>query len=285
MFAEDRFGRRLRKEREDRAMTQADVARVLEEDHGLRLHATAIAKMEQRDAERPRAIRLYEAQAIAEMFGLTVDEMMSTADSEIEALSREFAQLGAQAEQLRADVSRLFDRMRANASFMAVPEGQATPELKASRQRIIRALAALHETEEDRKQRAASLLYELTYEPVTGVDVAPEVQEALSKLGQEMRRARMDAQMEISEVIRQAKFPNPARAERLIGEMEGGDFLQLERLESESKQAVNIAHAYLRQYARVVGMDPDVQVERYERAWGRRGERNKRKVIRVKRSR
>lgn len=141
MFAEDRFGRRLRKEREDRAMTQADVARVLAEEHDLKLHATAIAKMEQRDVERPRVIRLSEARAIADMFGLTLDEMTSAADQEIAAVAREFAALGKQADALRQQTEAAMDRLRSVAAVMAVPEEQLTPAIRQARKQIITSLS------------------------------------------------------------------------------------------------------------------------------------------------
>ncbi len=67
----------MRAERELRGWTQSDLAKHLE-DRGLKLHPSAIAKIEQRDVERPRAIRLDEAEAIAQVLGVTVDEMSET---------------------------------------------------------------------------------------------------------------------------------------------------------------------------------------------------------------
>lgn len=80
--AEDRFGRRVRLEREARGWTQADLAKRIEVA-GVSLHPSAIAKIELRDVDRPRAIRLDEAQAIADAFGLFVDEMWETEDHRI----------------------------------------------------------------------------------------------------------------------------------------------------------------------------------------------------------
>lgn len=143
MFAEDRFGRRMRKEREGRGMTQADVARVLGMEHDLKLHATAIAKMEQRDVAKPRVIRLNEARAIADMFGLTLDEMTSAADQEIAAVAREFAQLGKQADALRAQTEEAFERLRSLSAVMIVPEEQLTPAIRQARHQIITSLSSL----------------------------------------------------------------------------------------------------------------------------------------------
>lgn len=77
MSVEDRFGARLRYERERRRMTQADVAEALERDHGIKLHPSAIAKMETRDVTRPRVIRLNEAAALAALFRISGDEMFA----------------------------------------------------------------------------------------------------------------------------------------------------------------------------------------------------------------
>lgn len=80
--AEDRFGRRVRVEREARGWTQADLAKRIEPS-GISLHPSAIAKIELRDVAKPRAIRLDEARAIADAFGISVDEMWETEDNRI----------------------------------------------------------------------------------------------------------------------------------------------------------------------------------------------------------
>ncbi len=76
---EDAFGRRVRQERNLRGWTQADLAKRLLEE-GVKLHPSAIAKIEDRDREdgKPRSIRLDEATAIARVFGRLVDEMYET---------------------------------------------------------------------------------------------------------------------------------------------------------------------------------------------------------------
>lgn len=79
---EDRFGRRVRMERERQGWTQMDLAKALEQQ-GLSLHPSAIAKIELRDVERPRAIRLDEAHAIAQVFGLSIDDMHESQDDRV----------------------------------------------------------------------------------------------------------------------------------------------------------------------------------------------------------
>ncbi len=72
---EDRFSRRVKFEREVRGLSQADLAKLLSEK-GLRAHPTTIAKIESRDADRPRSIRLDEAAAMAEVFDTSIDELL-----------------------------------------------------------------------------------------------------------------------------------------------------------------------------------------------------------------
>lgn len=121
-------------------MTQADVARVLDIDHGLKLHATAIAKMEQRDVERPRAIRLSEARAIADMFGLTIDEMASAGESEVQAVLRDLQHLSGQADKLTAETEAVMSRLNSISGIMGAPAEQLTPELLDARRQIMQSL-------------------------------------------------------------------------------------------------------------------------------------------------
>ncbi|PVX64973.1 UNVERIFIED_ORG: helix-turn-helix protein [Nocardia globerula] len=75
----------MRAEREARGWTQLDLAEKLKES-GISLHSSAIAKIELRDVDRPRVIRLDEAQAIANLFGLLIDEMFDTEDQRIRSV-------------------------------------------------------------------------------------------------------------------------------------------------------------------------------------------------------
>ncbi len=151
----------MRKEREDRAMTQSDVANVLAEEHDLKLHATAIAKMEQRDVERPRTIRLSEARAIADMFGLTVDEMMSSGEGEIQAVAREFAAIGAQAESLKAQTASAMQQLQSVLPAMSAPDGQLPPEIRVARNQILSSLASLEGDHLARIKQGHELIYRL----------------------------------------------------------------------------------------------------------------------------
>ena len=83
---ENAFGRRVRLERILRGWTQADLAKALEHE-GLSLHPSAIAKIELRDSQRPRVIRLDEAKAIAAVFGLSLDEMFESGGERVQVLT------------------------------------------------------------------------------------------------------------------------------------------------------------------------------------------------------
>lgn len=250
MFVEDRFGRRLRVERESRAMTQADVAGILASEHGLKLHPTAIAKMEQRDVEKPRAIRLFEAQAIADMFGITIDEMVSSPESEIDVLSREFAQLGAQADALRAQGDALFARMRELAPLMAVPADEVTPELQLARTRIIRAMASMHEEETARIAKAGSLLDEVTKDhgkPNAGT------------VGYQLQCARLRLGMSVEDVCAATRM-KPHTVEDI--EVNRFDYV------APGENHDVYVRGYIRSMADVLGMDPEPLLDQYATEYG-----------------
>ncbi|NKR89305.1 helix-turn-helix domain-containing protein [Rhodococcus hoagii] len=125
-MAEDRFGLRVREEREARGWTQATLARLLE-DFGVSLHPSAIAKIELRDVDKPRAIRLEEADAIATAFGMSIDEMCSAEGSvhRVKKLQQELERAGNElsrwdlifrdtAQNLRIEFERLSEAGRAD---------------------------------------------------------------------------------------------------------------------------------------------------------------------------
>jgi len=85
---EDQFGRQLRQMREEKGLSQAQMAQRLEE-YGVYLHPSAIAKIEARDSSSPRAIRLNEAHAIAKVLGRHLEEMTVTRERELEHLAAE----------------------------------------------------------------------------------------------------------------------------------------------------------------------------------------------------
>ncbi len=70
-WIEDHFRKRLKDERERRGLKQDDLAKMLE-DNGIAMHWTTIAKIE----KGTRSVRIDEAAAIADCFGISVDALL-----------------------------------------------------------------------------------------------------------------------------------------------------------------------------------------------------------------
>jgi len=96
---EERFARRVKFEREARGLSQADLAKLVSKK-GIRAQATTIAKIEARDRDRPRTIRLDEAAAIADVFETTVDDLLgNTRKFDRQAAVRRIPTIASQALQ------------------------------------------------------------------------------------------------------------------------------------------------------------------------------------------
>jgi transcriptional regulator with XRE-family HTH domain len=80
-------GQRVRAEREHRGWTQAEFAERLKGE-GIFLHPSAIAKIEDRNAEQPRIVKLREAMAFAKVFDITVDALIAAKAPPTEAEAR-----------------------------------------------------------------------------------------------------------------------------------------------------------------------------------------------------
>lgn len=97
----------MRMLRESKLISQAKLAAMLR-DRGIELHPSAIAKMEARDAESPRAIRLNEAGAIADALGETLSSM--TTGDVFEGLSDE--ELLSRLKESNASLSKMHKERR-----------------------------------------------------------------------------------------------------------------------------------------------------------------------------
>lgn len=106
---EEHFARRIRAERQARGWTQAELAERLKE-HGVDLHFTAIAKIEQPDPARQRAIRLNEAAALAQTFGVPLQHLLYSADGLVEAAQHHAR---ATANMMLTDTDHLIDSLDA----------------------------------------------------------------------------------------------------------------------------------------------------------------------------
>ena len=123
--AEDFFGTRMRRERERRGWTQAEFATKLAEV-GVHLHPSAIAKIELRDVDRPRTIRLDEAQAIAYVLGLPLEEMARTSIDRFDDL---MIYLGQTLIRLRDDATTVDELTREAQSQLASMDPDAAQAL------------------------------------------------------------------------------------------------------------------------------------------------------------
>jgi transcriptional regulator with XRE-family HTH domain len=99
---EDNIGRNVRRLRERQGWTQADLARRLER-FGVRLHHTAIAKIE---ADRPRAIRAREVYALASAFGVPVGELFSSVEENLATVINHLSHAVASTETIQISLTR-----------------------------------------------------------------------------------------------------------------------------------------------------------------------------------
>ncbi|MEI6622337.1 MAG: helix-turn-helix transcriptional regulator [Actinomycetes bacterium] len=123
-IAERRFGRRMRQERERLGLTQLQLAERIR-SLGVDLHPSAIAKMEDRNAVKPRGIRLSEAAAIAEVFGLSISEMTRPQRDDLARLAEQARDVVANNNRAMAswiDLHRALDDVADEASAEAVKD-------------------------------------------------------------------------------------------------------------------------------------------------------------------
>ena len=110
--AEQRFGRRVRQERQRHGWRQEDLA-IQAAGEGLTLHATAYSKIE----SGQRIIRLGEAAILAAVFGRTVDYMLASTDlsviaRELEETQAELTQAQAESDDVTHRVVALWNRVQ-----------------------------------------------------------------------------------------------------------------------------------------------------------------------------
>jgi len=114
---EDRLGQRVRQEREVRGWSQNELAQRLE-SIGIKLHFSAIAKMEARDVTTPRTFRLAEAWALAAVFDMTLEELLDAPRSASGDLLRavrdsgdDIADVALAVSRIKQSVSRLQEQL------------------------------------------------------------------------------------------------------------------------------------------------------------------------------
>ncbi|MFG1785676.1 helix-turn-helix transcriptional regulator [Rhodococcus oryzae] len=110
--AESVFGRLVKRERERQGYSQAELAELLTDalsSTGSKAYPTTIAKIEARDTDKPRAIRLDEAAALARVLGRPLGEMLEEQpDFPIElAVQRTVSTSKSISKSLRSDATEL----------------------------------------------------------------------------------------------------------------------------------------------------------------------------------
>jgi transcriptional regulator with XRE-family HTH domain len=148
--AEDLFAHRLRSERERHGWSQTELARRMAE-HGVSLHFSAINKIEQRDAPRPRVIRLNEAVAISEALGVPLWQMLRSASTgetalRLEAVRAKLAEASEQAAQALERAERLYNEaqmLMAELSPFEKPQSLARDRQKPTETEIMALLAGI----------------------------------------------------------------------------------------------------------------------------------------------
>ncbi len=137
----------MRRERERRGWTQAELAAKLAEV-GVNLHPSAIAKIELREVVRPRTIRLDEAQAIAYVLGLPLEEMSRTSIDRF--------------DDLMVYIGQTLIRMRDDATTVYALVGEAEAQLASMDSEASAIL-----TEEHSLSQLAALVHALPLDQLT----------------------------------------------------------------------------------------------------------------------
>lgn len=129
---EHHFREALKRHRKDRGWTQAQLEKELAQ-RKIHLHWTSIAKIEKGD----RAVKIDEAAAIAEVFGVSVDALLGTQPPDDTTLTYALANLTSyagdcqrqirQAQGIAADITeQVEDDLVERFDFAALPELQRT---------------------------------------------------------------------------------------------------------------------------------------------------------------
>jgi transcriptional regulator with XRE-family HTH domain len=134
---ETHFRKRLKDERDRRGWSQEELARRLSE-RGVAVHASTIAKIE----TNARAVRLDEAAAIAELFGLSLDALLgrkAVEDDQAHAMgvvAEEAQRLISDLSQIRARLDRAYQDLDAQFAITSV-DGLLDEAMPLQRRRAI----------------------------------------------------------------------------------------------------------------------------------------------------
>lgn len=132
---EQMFAKRVREEREKKGWSQAEMASLLKVGAiPMDVHPSGLARLERGE----RVIRLREAQAIAELFGLALTGMLATADESYDA---RLARLVAQIEESdRAAAEAKVQREAAERELLDLADVVAEPKPGTAAARLVKSL-------------------------------------------------------------------------------------------------------------------------------------------------
>jgi transcriptional regulator with XRE-family HTH domain len=121
--ADSYFGKRVREERSRLGWSQEELAKRLT-DNGIPIYNSTVAKIE--NERKPRAVRLGEAAALADLFGVTLDSMLGRRQGTSEdELAYNVRVLRDNARQHLADVGGIMSAITdavADAEFAGIPD-------------------------------------------------------------------------------------------------------------------------------------------------------------------
>lgn len=151
LTAEDRYGRNVRRMREENGLSQAELAEKLNALTGMSMHPSAIAKIEARDVASPRAIRLNEADGIARALGASLPELLTGPDQEFQEAAAMLERAVSERENAERNIRKAFAILRSlkdEGDWEQVKEGLTPAEavaIDASRNSMIASLARMEE--------------------------------------------------------------------------------------------------------------------------------------------
>ena len=106
------FGKRVRAERERRGWSQAEMAKLLW-DNGVRpMYPTTIAKIESTDPASRRAVKIDEAIAVADLFGVSLDALVGRKGGVEDEQNHAMTVLAEEARKLIPEIATIMDRLR-----------------------------------------------------------------------------------------------------------------------------------------------------------------------------
>ena len=173
--SEDRFGVRVKHEREVRGWSQAELADRLTAE-GVKAYPTTIAKIETRSAERPRSIRLDEATALARIFGASLDGLVGQPSEfdlqdAVDLLLSAAGKARDQVQRVSASLAEAFGGLRLSVEEIAAMTDEDSERLGDSLVLANNMLASYGATQDHLAKTRRSLTAMIRYGSMDGEDL------------------------------------------------------------------------------------------------------------------